>query len=173
MKIEIEAKIPIRPHLLKFLLKVENMAPGDKLDLSSGGAIPFFVQLLLCHKGELMSKDRYQSKKKIDQVPKYFTDTLEVKVSANFIPSGRIFLGYDSVFQLDKYLHKLMHDFLIDRISRDNKTEKQVILEFMDEFGITEDIISFDALKKAAQRLRTRKKIDGKRKQKRLYASNP
>lgn len=173
IKLELEAKIPIRPHLLKFLLKVENMAPGEKLNLDSGGAIPFFVQFLLCNKCELMLKDRYQSKRKPDQIPADFSATVTVKVSTNFIPSGRIFISYDSVFQLDRYLHKMMHDFLNDRIQRGDQTEKQAIMEFMDEFNITEDDISFDAIKKATQRLRTRKKIDGKRKQKRQTASNP
>lgn len=161
LHIHMEARIPMRPHLRKFLAKVERLSTNQALALTSGSAISYFMNFLFCNKSEIIeAEQRYHTKRTAEQLDKSFSDLLNVQISVNLQVHNRIFISADSIVCLDRFIDKMMKERLMDRVERRpaDMTEKDCILAFMDEYGITEDDISFDALKKAVQRLREKDK---------------
>lgn len=161
LQIYMEARIPVRPHLRKFLAKVERLPANASLALTSGSAISYFMNFLFCNKSEIIeAEQRYHTKRTAEQLDKSFSDTISVQISVNLQVHNRIFISSDSIVALDRFLDKMMKERLMDRVERrpENMTEKDCILAFMDEYGMTEDDISFDALKKAVQRVREKDK---------------
>lgn len=161
LQIYMEARIPVRPHLKKFLHKAERIKADAPLHLTSGSAIAYFMNLLFCNKSAIIeAEQRFHSKRSPEALDKTFSETVSVIISANLQLHNRIFISADSIVALDRFLDKMMKERLMDRVERRSasQTEKDCILAFMDEYGMTEDDISFDALKKAVQRTREKDK---------------
>lgn len=175
-KFEMTARIPMRPYLLNYVVKVENLTDHKPLDLLRGGLIPYLLQLLVCTKGELLSRlGQYKAAATQSTIDKNFTGHLSVVISRRMEKHWKMYWTMEAIFQFDRMVHKHFHDTLGLRIQKGVEvglTEKEVILEFMIWCNITEDDISFDALKKAAHRWRNDKEIDDLNLQKRLLGAS-
>ena len=155
--IEIDAAVPVKPHLLKFVLHKENLQAGQSLDLKPGTVITNELKSILTNKKNI------DHEKEVAKGPfSEYTAILKFKVGYRMQAYSCFFLSREGISHFNNFLHNLFHEILLDRIRygmKSGKTEKEIIYDFMRELDI-EDDISFDAVKKASYRLRKSKKID-------------
>ena len=145
----IVGKLPIRPHLKKFVLWLENVQHGNPVAFTSDTAVGLMFQSLLCQKGQMRSDYA---------VPREYSDILEFETSRRNFAEGRMFMSNYSVVRFNKFLHHQMHLVLLSRILASvplGRHEVEVIYDFLRELDI-EDDIGFDAVEKASRRLRAR-----------------
>jgi hypothetical protein len=142
-------KLPIRPHLKKFVLWLENVPTGKPVALGANTSVGLMFQSLLCQKSQMRSDY---------SVPADYSDILEFETSRRNFAEGRMFMSNWSVVKFNQFLHHQMHLVLLERILTAvplGKHEVEVIYDFLRELDIEEDI-GFEAVEKASRRLRSR-----------------
>ncbi len=173
-RFEITARIPMRPYLLKYVRTIENLEENEVLDLHRNGLIPYLLQWLVSTKADLLNTMRqYKDGNKQATIREQYTGQLPVKITRRMEKQWRMYWTAESIFMFDRLVHKHFHDTLGRLILVgvcNGVTEKDVIEDFLQHCGITEDDIGYDSVKKAATRWRQDKKIADLNSQKCLQA---
>ena len=155
MNFQIKASIPCIPYLLKFLRWKERLEPGEALDISyASGDLGYILGGMLTTKVRARKDDQ-------DDLPGKYSDELLIKINPRKFNKGEILISMDGVRYFNNYLHKNLHEILLDRILQGvarKEKEADIIYAFIRELG-AEDDVSFDALKKSSYRLRKSKRI--------------
>jgi hypothetical protein len=150
MNRELVSSILVQPHLLAYLRWKENLGPEDKLSLEyCQGDVAYALGGILTTKMiALQQVDR--------KLPKKYSERLEVLITPRLFGESRIHVSVGGTVFFNRFLHKNMHALLLDRIIQGKKHKvqaKETMLSFIDEIG-AKDLISFDAIDKASDRLR-------------------
>jgi len=157
--IDFEVDMPVKGYLLKFIRHVENLKEGEALDLiKSMGAIPYMLSLLLTNKTNM---NRSMKGRSFEKIWKGYDAKIKFKVSYRMQSNSKFYFEPKSIQIFDRFLHRLFHDFLLDKILKgigEGKNEKDIIYDFLAELDIEEDV-RFETIKKASYRLRKSKKI--------------
>lgn len=153
----------MRPYLLKYVRKIENLEEGEVLDLHRNGLIPYLLQWLVGTKADLLVAMRqYKDGNKQATIREHFTGQLQVLLTRRMDRHWKMYWTAEAVFMFDRLVHKHFHDTLGRMILegiQQGLNEKDVIEGFLFSCGITEDDIGFESVKKAATRWRNDKKI--------------
>lgn len=145
--------IPVKGYLKKYLYWKENLPLGDKITLSANSKIGLILGGLLIEKvrAEMhpMNTSDYE---------KIYNDTFCFELDTDYFKSRRWCLTMESIKYFNKYLYKDFHESLLTNIILNYRNhqirETDTIRCFLDTMNISEDDISFDAIKKASYRER-------------------
>lgn len=158
--------IPMKPHLERYVRRIEFMGPGDTLDLNGVGICRITLRQLLTTKTMVLDEESTMSYKNFET---QYPSRLRFRISERMQVFNEFYLSKTSIVYFNRFVHTLLHENLLNRIlegvARGGK-EKDIIFEFMADAGI-EEMVSFDTLKRASTRLRTAKKIGTIHQQKR------
>lgn len=153
----VTATIPCVPYLAAFLRWKERLQPDEALDLgNTSGDLGYILAGMLTTKVKARSDD----KKRLSESK--YTEDLQFIINPRRFNHGQIIITEANVRYFNNYLHKNLHEVLLDRILQGvGKGEKEVdiIYGFIAEIGAI-DLVSFETLKKSSYRLRNSKKID-------------
>jgi len=152
-KITASGAVPIKPHLLAFILKKENLKPGTPLLLPGDSVLSNHLFSLLCTKAALRDDRRHF-------IPIEYTDNLLFRLEDHAADRGKIFITPTRIQSFNQFVHRLMHEFLFAEILRgqeEGREEKECIYRFINYYGLFD--LNFDALKKASLRYRERKEF--------------
>jgi len=98
-----------------------------------------------------------QSLASVDQM----SSSWSIEITDHYvIDRGACHLGSRNILTFNTYVDGLMKEILYHKIAeyvRRDEQQKQAILDFMLEYSISESDLSFDAWKKAMQRLKKKK----------------
>jgi hypothetical protein len=148
-------KVPIRPHLKKFVLYKENLSLDEALVVDDKrGYIPFFINLILCNK---KTYHKYSNTK----LPANYSDRLLIEFPVSHQLRNHIFLTNVNIKKLNNFIHKCFHDSLNQHIEQNcfsGSNIKESIYEYMSLLEIYDDI-SFETLKKGNYRFRKEKDL--------------
>lgn len=150
-KVSASGAMPIRPHLLRFILKKENLPETALFHLPGDNSIAGFLYLLLTTKEALRDDDRHH-------VPMDCTSELLFVLPPHELDRGRCFLTPTRVQRFNAWVHALMHEVLFTQILAGQLVgmeEKEIIYRFINQYELFD--LQFDALKKASTRYRVRK----------------
>lgn len=157
MNMTLRACVPVKPYLLKFIRHIENLEENQPLNLNNGGVVGYIL------KGYLTTKLKvsHKTEKKFTSIQKEYTSILWFEVNEEMKQFNTFYIDKSSIVAYNSFLLRLFHEFLLDKI-RDGKEEgvqaRTTIMEFMEKFGIDEEI-DLGSLKKANYRLRLAKKL--------------
>jgi hypothetical protein len=147
--------LPVKPYIKQYVLYKQNLLPGDcHIDLSGPGEIPLILRSLLVGK---MKGTPYRHEPSED----VYDSILMLKIPQWQMSRSEIVITQEGMHLANQFLITNFQEYLLTRIlegRKAKKTENKIIYEIINEMGI-DDLISFDALKKASYRLRKRKKI--------------
>lgn len=147
--------LPMRPHLLSFLLVKENLLAGQPLPLPGGTVVGQYLDSLLMNKSAV-EDDRRQ------YIPDTYTEELGFEFSEGRGERPNIFLNSTRIIRFNEFVNSYMHETLFEAILFNQRTggmsEKQVIYKFIEHYRIYS--INFDSLKKASTRYRERKNFE-------------
>lgn len=139
----------MKPHLLQFILWKERLAEGEKLDLAYlRGDTTYVLVGLLTTKMKAANYD--------NELGEEFSADLNFTINSRRVNEGKIIITEESVKFFNQYVHRNMHEMLLDRVLVGKNAgieEKETIYQFIREVGL-DDLVSFDAMKKASYRLR-------------------
>lgn len=157
MNMSLKACVPVKGYLLKFVRYIENLEPGDPLDLSNGSVVSFVLKGFLTTKIKL----QFESEKKYTSMQKEYTEALYFEVNEEMKQFNAFYINKSSIVAFNAFLHRLFHEMLLMEV-REKKADgiqaRLTIMEFMEKCGIDEEI-DVGSLKKANYRLRLGKKI--------------
>lgn len=141
--------VPIRSYFLKFIAKFHKISPFEITKEKQPINVVFFDAFSRQKKGE--KETVFHSK---------FNDQIQVRLSADFYaqktPISKDFLNFvDSGIRV--IFEKELHLYL-DKNCFGKGDIQKYCLEFMDDYNISEDEISLDALLKSYQRYRHKSK---------------
>jgi hypothetical protein len=149
---DVTVGMPVKGYLKKYVLWKENYPENGVLDLSKGGEIPMVLSGLLTGKMTFYEHEENQNNKLKD-----YDEELRVKVTLSHYNNQLLFYTKNGIRFFNKYLWRNFHETLLMRIlwnEPSGVSEKDTILTFMEVINVTEDDITFDALKKSSYRLR-------------------
>lgn len=147
-------KIPMKPHLSQFLKFRLHFDQQGILHLSQKCAISSYLILLFTTK----TKCTFDG---VGLPVVSYSDQIKIKLTSKNLKYGEIFLDNDRIRRWNEFVHSKLHEYLETRISiyeLHGKQIKDAIWDFIHESDM-EDLISFDALKKANYRLRQSRTI--------------
>jgi hypothetical protein len=156
-QISFTASIPVRSHHLKFIEYVENLQPGEPLDLKSNSTISNWLRLLLTKK----SKTDVYMKSSATKIGKDYNAELKFKIGVRTFDKLEFFYSVKTIHIFNQFIYNYLCDILLLEIRKGcirGIKEKEVIEQFMEDYGIDE-MVDRDTLKKATYRLRKDKKI--------------
>lgn len=146
----------MKPHLLQFVQWKERIKVGEKLDLAYlRGDTTYILVGLLTTKVKAIDYDD-------EELGDEFSADLLFTINTRRVNEGKIIITEQAVRYFNQYVHRNMHEMLLDRIVCGKKAgvqEKETIYNFIRELGMDE-LVSFDALKKANYRLRKSREMD-------------
>lgn len=143
--------IKVRPYLAAYTRWRENLAPDQPLLVP--GCSPIALALDLC----LTNKTTYLASRAVGLPDEKYGARLRYTVAGSRDRDGFLFVTDAMALRFNSFLLHDLHNLLADRIFRavaDGGSEKLTLLGFMREVGI-EELVEYDALKKANYRLRT------------------
>jgi hypothetical protein len=148
---DVTVGIPVKGYLKKYILWKENYPADEIIELSGDGEIPIVLSGLL--RGKLTYYDQYREDEKL----KEYDAELLARLTLNHYNRQLLFYTRSGVRFFNKFIWRNFHETLLSWIMLYEPigvSEKDCILHFMDTLNITEDDISFDAIKKSSYRLR-------------------
>jgi hypothetical protein len=148
---DVTVGMPCKRYLKKYVLWKENYPENGVLDLSNGGEIPMVLSGLLTGKMTFYAQGEDSNKLKD------YDEELKIRVTLHHYDNQLLFYTKNGIRFFNKYLWRNFHETLLMRILWNEPrgvSEKDTILTFMEVINVTEDDISFDALKKSSYRLR-------------------
>jgi hypothetical protein len=148
---DVTVGMPVKGYLKKYVLWKENYPENGVLDLSKGGEIPMVLSGLLT--GKMTFYEQREEGNKL----KDYDEELKIRVTLHHYDNQLLFYTKDGIRFFNKYLWRNFHETLLMRILWNEPrgvSEKDTILNFMEVINVTEEDISFDALKKSSYRLR-------------------
>lgn len=143
--------LPMRPHLLTFIQKKENLRPGQGLLMPGDSVIGGMLDNLLVNKTALRDDKR-------DRLPVDFRASLPFVIQDSRVTWGDMFITNTRIIRFNSLVSSLMHEMLfadVLRALRSGQQEKEAIYRFINDYEIYE--CNFDALKKASLRWRERR----------------
>jgi hypothetical protein len=152
-------KLYLQPWLWKFLLSVENLAANGVLDVTKPSLIRAEIRNRLVTKTQLGAGGDVMNRKK-------YSSVLRFSMSLQHERSLRVYLTHTAQMDLNTILQKffveLAHSHVRQAMKKnemakteaEKKTAVSVFYEFLDLYGITNDEIDWESLKKADFRLR-------------------
>jgi hypothetical protein len=159
--IKLHGTVPVKRYLYKYATIIENLPPGEPLDLTNCGIIGFQLKLLLGNKTNVNHQDAIST----NTMNKYDA-LLKFKVHSKLKSFNGFFISRKSIVLFNSFLHQLFHEELLREIVKGESTNvdlKDIIYAFLNKYDIDEDDISFGAVKKANFRLRkSRKMLDNR-----------
>lgn len=151
----LRGSLPMRPHLLSFLVVKENLQAGQALLLPGGTVVGQYLDALLLNKGAV-EDDRRQ------YIPDTYTGELGFEFSEGRGDRPNIFLSSTRIIRFNEFTHNYMHETLFESVLFNQRnggmSEKEVIYKFIEYYRIY--TINFDSLKKASYRYRLAKNLD-------------
>ena len=151
--IAIEASIPIKSYLKKFVLWMESEDGAEVLDLSGENAIAYTLTMLLTGKSNLNLRTH-------PNLQKLYNDDIKIRIPKQYLDNGKIYFDFDNIVIFNRFLFRFFHDILLQRIMFNQQVNidiKSTIYQFVEELDIADDV-TMDALIKASYRHRKRKK---------------
>lgn len=147
--------LPVKPYIKQYVLFKQNLLPGDcPIDLSGPGEIPLILRSLLVGK---MQGNPYRH----EPSEEVYDAVLMLQIPQWQKSRSKIVITTEGMHLANEFLLTNFQEYLLTRVlegMKAKKTEHDTIYEIINEMGI-DDLISFDALKKASYRLRTKKNI--------------
>jgi len=147
-------KVPIRPHLKKFVCYKENIELSAPLEISDKSYITYFINIILTTKG------RYNGHRKKAKIPDTYTESLLLRLQKFHYNQQVMFLTPSAIIRINGFLHRCFHDSLNQHIEgayyERESSIKEAIYGWMSLLEIYDDI-TFDALKKGNYRFRKAK----------------
>ena len=146
-------KMPIKPHLRKFVQWKENIACNDPLVVSHRTAISTFLSCFITNKSIWLGQSPLLSEK--------YSDRLPLLVREHFANRYYLYFTDETIMRFNRFCSHMLHEDLNVYVSWEvsgGEKINQVIYDFMLLLGI-EDDISFDALKRGNHRFREYKKL--------------
>lgn len=169
MNINLVGTIPMKPHLEKYVRRIENLSPGEAIDLTGVGIIRITLRHMLTRKSIILEEESTTSYKNFEAT---YSAKLRYRISERMQTFSEFYLSKASIIYFNRFVHTLLHEELLikimEGITRGEK-EKDIIYDFMRQVEIDE-LVSFDTLKRASTRLRNAKKIGTIHQQKRPVA---
>lgn len=154
-KMTLNIGLPIKGYLKQYVLFKQNLLPEDvPVDLSGAGEIPLILRSLLV--GKLRGNPyRHEPSEEV------YDGMLWLQIPKWHITRSKIVITEEGVHLANEFLLCNFHEYLLTRVlegKKNKRTEHDTIYDIINEMGIDE-LISYDALKKASYRMRERKKI--------------
>lgn len=146
--------IPVQPHHAAYVRALLHLAPSDPVPVPGDSPVGHFLAGLF---DDAQIDASAVDSARVDRL----RGKLLVSVGAVFAGQGRVYLTERSVLEFDEFIHRLLreHLALIVHFGKANGIEeKDVIEKFITAHGL-DDLIEFDALKKAMHRLRVARAI--------------
>lgn len=160
MKFSATGVIPIKSHLKKFLLYRENISNQDPVNLNRPGSLPFVLLLLFEGKTNIDEAALANVHKNNELTSKY-DDTFRYSYTVTMRKTGRFFVSTNSIRAFNLFLHRAFVEFLVDAVEfgqRFKVTEKEVMIHYFKEMGISTSSNTFESTKRALSRARKSKK---------------
>lgn len=141
-------RIPVRPHIFKYL-SIEFPEPYKVSESDIIG--PMLIQFMR------RPENSTQSLSSVDKLTNHWS--IEIPEHC-LIDRGSYNFGSRNILTFNTYIDQLMKEILYRQVQvyvQHEKQQKQAILDFMLEYGISENDLSFDGWKKSMQRLEKKK----------------
>jgi len=156
MTFEFTGVMPMQPHLLKFVYWMENMEPGEPIDLTKKTMITRTMLLLFTPKKQIPINDS-------DTVTNQFTRfTVKLKYSITLRQKQfkDFYISRSNIALFNDHMHLLFHEILTQRILTQihSKKEKTIVEDYLKEIGADDDI-DWHTVKRTNGRLRGNKEI--------------
>lgn len=158
MNINLVGTIPCKRHLKKYLYYIENVKDGGALNLKNNSSFSYFLSNLLEKKIDVIDDEHHSFN---TNSPTY-NAKIRFKITTKMKKLNCFFLARKSILMINRYLHRKFVDYLTLEVikgARKQRSQREVIVEIMEEMDIVLDI-EYDALKKAVDRSRLRKKYE-------------
>jgi hypothetical protein len=147
--------LPVKGYIKHYVLFKQNLPiPDSTIDLSATGEIPLILRSLL--QGKLQGEPYRQ-----DPVPEIYDGTIVLVIPQWQATKTKIVITQEGVHLANQFLLSSFQEWMVERVLNAMKhgvTEHDTIYQIINELGI-DDLISYDALKKASYRLRMKKKM--------------
>lgn len=146
--------IAMKPHLFNFLTSILHLDKEQALTLPGKSSYAKYLDMLLCDKKALRDDPRHQ-------VGEAFSSMLFFQLSAAKSQTSDIFLSPTRIMRFNTFVHEKMHELLFEMIAINHDEgirELETINLFMMRYKLFEHV-SFDALKRAASRYRSRHEL--------------
>lgn len=143
--------IPIHTHLKKFMSKSCEVSPHFRINLNKDHYSDLFYALLSKPCFKQGSKSSYK---------KVYTDNLAICIPETLARENRFTISHPHVIRINEFIRKEFYRSLfthLDLLSPESGQIQKYIFSFMNYYTITEEDITFEALKKAYYRHRTSK----------------
>lgn len=153
---KITVGMPVKPYLKKYIYWKENLPEDTVLELTYQSEIFMVLGALLS--GKMTTQHRGSIS---DAIPKEYSSEIICRITPERDARGLLFYTLDNIRFFNTYLYKTFHDDLLYMILLNKEfgiDETTTIYTFMESLGI-EDLITFDALKKASYRLRKERNL--------------
>ena len=142
---DVVARLPMRPHLLKYVHWVHG---GDGVvDITDyTGLVPQTLQLLVQGKSTWLAEAPHV-------LPPSFSEDLLVKMNPYRVDRGEIFFTASAVRLFDRYANTYFHHWirtLVEQGIKYGALEKDIINEALHGLGITEEDIGYDSVRRKA-----------------------
>lgn len=148
--------LPVKAYVKRYVLFKQNLLPNDvPVDLSGPGEIPLVLRSLLVGKMKGIPYRHEPSEELYD-------DTLFLIIPKWQSSRSQIVITQEGMHLANEFLRSNFQEYLLTRILeglKHKRSEQHTIYDLMKEMGLEEEMISYDALKKASYRLRKRKNI--------------
>ncbi|WP_282781099.1 hypothetical protein [Phaeodactylibacter xiamenensis] len=152
----IEAAMPMRPYLKRYVEWKENIEPGGQVDITNSNSEISWVL-----GGVLMNFIQNQNCEKKTRLPKDYSDKLWFTINPFRFNANMIYFNELQIRYFNTYVYRRLHYHLSEEIERHidrGVPEIDTIWKFIWQTGI-EGMISPDALVKANYRLRKSQKM--------------
>jgi hypothetical protein len=150
----VTVSIPIKRHLKKFFYWKQELEYGTEINLGVTSEMNIIIKGLLGGKVNLQER-------KWPEVGEIYNDQLFCIVDRDHFNRGYLFLNHRIIRFFNFLLQQQFNETLYHRIKMAkeyNLKEQEIIYSFMSELQLEEDEdITFDALKKAAYRMKVKK----------------
>lgn len=148
----ITGRLHLRPHLYKFLLGVENIAPGELLELTNTSVIRRYIGERLITKTQLGGLTNAPKRKKMGAC----TAVLRFVPTPAQLKNFRIFLTESAELDINNFLTLLMTDMMqveVKRRALQGDKPTTVYREFVDTYDIADEY-EWENLRRVAHRRR-------------------
>lgn len=152
----IEAAMPMRPYLKRYVEWKENIGPGEYVDITSSNS-----ELSWVLGGVLTNALRNVDCEKITKLPSDYSEKLWFIINPGRFYANMIYFNEQQIRFFNTYVYRRFHYHLSEEIERHIEhgvPEIDTIWKFIWQTGI-EGMISPDALVKANYRLRKNQKM--------------
>lgn len=147
--------LPVKGYIKHYVLFKQNLPiPDGTIDLSAPGEIVLILRSLLQGK---LAGEPYRH----NPIPEIYDGNLNLIIPQWQANKTRIVITEEGIHLANQFLLTSFQEWMVDRVINAMKhgvTEHETIYQIINELAI-DDLISYDALKKASYRLRKKKKI--------------